>query len=204
MTLLTQAQATQVAEAIREVELKTDAELVTVLAGQADDYHYIPTLWAAIAALLSPAVLLLTPYWLDLTDVLTLQLAVFIGLAVLLRLPPVLRHIIPRSVKHWRAGNLARRQFLECNLHHTLGETGLLIFVSETERYVEIVADRGISRHVDDSVWEQIVANFTQAVHRGETLKGFLDCIDACGQVCAAHIPPTGQRDELSNHLVIL
>jgi len=37
MTLLTQSEADQVAAAIAEVEAQTDAELVTVLAKQADN-----------------------------------------------------------------------------------------------------------------------------------------------------------------------
>ena len=51
MALLTESQLEQVSDAISRVEQKTDAELVTVLAYQADSYHYIPTLWAAMVAL---------------------------------------------------------------------------------------------------------------------------------------------------------
>ena len=35
---------------VREAELETDAELVTVLAPASDGYRYIPTLWAALLA----------------------------------------------------------------------------------------------------------------------------------------------------------
>ena len=51
MTLLTEPELQQVAEAIERVERDTDAELVTVLAAQADDYRYIPLLWASLLAL---------------------------------------------------------------------------------------------------------------------------------------------------------
>ena len=78
MTLLTQSQASQVAAAIAEVETRTDAELVTVLAKQADDYRYIPTLWAALLALVSPGIFLITPFWLDFLDLLLLQLTTFV------------------------------------------------------------------------------------------------------------------------------
>src|SRR5690606_20527045 len=52
MCLLSEEEQRQVAEAIARVERETDAELVTVLAARADDYHYIPLLWAGILALL--------------------------------------------------------------------------------------------------------------------------------------------------------
>ena len=148
MTLLTEQQAEQVAAAISEAERHTDGELVTVLTRKADDYLYIPTLWAALIALLSPGLIMLLPFWLDVAEVLMVQLGVFIVLAGVLRIPWIFRRIIPKSVKHWRASNMARRMFLENNLHHTAADTGLLIFVAETERYVEIIADRGISQRV--------------------------------------------------------
>ena len=56
MALLTQQQQQQVAEAVTRAEQRTDAEIVTVLAPRADDYSYIPLLWASLIALLVPAV----------------------------------------------------------------------------------------------------------------------------------------------------
>lgn len=55
MALLTQQQQQQVAEAVTRAEQHTDAEIVTVLAPRADDYSYIPLLWASLIALLVPA-----------------------------------------------------------------------------------------------------------------------------------------------------
>lgn len=204
MTLLTESQASQVAAAIAEVESQTDAELVTVLARQADDYRYIPTLWAALLALVSPGIFLLTPFWLDVSDLLLLQLATFIVFALLLRVPTVLRRIIPKSVKQWRAANMARRCFLENNLHHTTGESGLLIFVAETERYVEILADRGINKHIDATQWQAIVDEFTAKLHDKQTLTGFLGAISQCGEILTRHLPATEQKNELPNHLIII
>ena len=55
MALLTQAQQRQVEDAVTRAEQRTDAEIVTVLAPRADDYSYIPLLWASLIALLVPA-----------------------------------------------------------------------------------------------------------------------------------------------------
>lgn len=204
MTLLTEQEAQQVAEAISKVEAETDAELVTVLAKQADDYHYIPTLWAALIALISPGLVMFTPFWLDVTEVMLIQLVVFLVMAGLLRIPPVMARIIPSGVKEWRAANLARRQFLENNLHHTVGETGVMLFVSETEHYVEIIADRGISQFVDDMEWQRIVDEFTDSVRKGNTLEGFLTAVDRCGELLIKNVPATGVKNELPNHMILL
>ena len=136
MALLTEHEQRKVAEAIARVERDTDAELVTVLAARADDYAYIPLLWASLLALVVPGVVHYLTGWLTLRSLLLVQWGLFIVLCLLFRLPKVTTHLIPRRVRHWRASNLARRQFLEQNLHHTVGGTGVLIFVSEAERYV--------------------------------------------------------------------
>ena len=204
MTLLTESEQQQVADAIDRIELNTDAELVTVLAGQADDYRYIPLLWASLIALLLPGAVVFFTQWLSAGYMLLAQWATFIVLALLFRIPAVTTRLIPRPVRHWRASNLARRQFIEQNLHHTAGETGLLIFVSEAEHYVEILADRGISSRIDNTVWETIVARFTTDVREGRVLQGFLQCIEACGEHLRREIPATHERNELPNRLVVL
>lgn len=204
--LLNAEQQQKVAAAIAEVEQQTDAELVAVLARQSDGYNYIPLLWAALLALVTPALLLLSPFWLDAKTIAFIQLVVFMLVALLLRIPTLAVRLIPRPVRYWRASNMARRQFLDNNLHHTRGETGVLIFVSEAERYVEIIADRGINGKVNQEQWDGIIANFVADVRRGETLQGFLSCIEACGALLRQHVPVTHERneDELSNRLIVL
>lgn len=204
MTLLTESEQKQVSEAIDRVERDTDAEMVTVLAAQADDYHYIPLLWASLLSLILPGALLFFTGWLHAWQLLLVQWLTFIVLAVVFRMPGLTSRLIPRSVRHWRACNLARRQFIELNLHHTDAGTGMLIFVSEAERYVEILVDRGISSRIDDSVWQSIVDTFTEQVRDGRVLEGFLGCIDSCGALLKEHVPATHERNELPNHLVIL
>ncbi|WP_417547539.1 TPM domain-containing protein [Marinobacter segnicrescens] len=204
MTLLTTTEQDRVAAAINAVERETDAELVTVLARQADSYAYIPLLWAGILALLLPGLVNYFTEWFDADLLLLVQWGVFLVLGALFGIPRINTRLIPRHVRYWRAGNLARRQFLEQNLHHTKGSTGMLIFVSEAERYVEILVDQGISARVDNAVWEDIVQAFTRQVRQGDTCQGFLDCIQACGEHLREQVPATHERNELPNHLVIL
>lgn len=89
-------------------------------------------------------------------------------------------------------------------MHHTRGETGVLIFVSEAEHYVEIIADRGISRLVEDREWKAMVDAFIANLKAGNTQQGFVDCIEQCGALLKQHIPATLEKDELPNHLVVI
>lgn len=204
MTLLTDKEQQQVAAAISDVERETDAELVTVLADASDSYAYIPLLWAGIIALLIPGAINYFTGTLSADWLLVVQWATFIALCLLFQFPGVGHHLIPRTVRFWRASNMARRQFLEQNLHHTEGGVGMLIFVSEAEHYVEILVDQGISSKVGDEVWEDIVTTFTSRVRSGDTLAGFLECIESCGQHLREQVPATHEKNELPNHLVLI
>ncbi|GAA0849935.1 TPM domain-containing protein [Marinobacter szutsaonensis] len=204
MTLLSKSDQEAVATAINKVERETDAELVTVLTPQSDNYSYIPLVWAGILALLVPGIGNYFGNWFGADMLMLVQWGTFVVLSLLFRMPGINTRLIPRQVRYWRASNLARRQFLEQNLHHTEGGTGMLIFVSEAERYVEILVDQGIADVLDNSVWESIVADFTVKVREGQTRQGFLDCIAACGKLLKEHVPATHERNELPNHLVVL
>ncbi|MCR8922351.1 TPM domain-containing protein [Dasania sp. GY-MA-18] len=204
MKALNEQQLAQISAAIQQVEQQTDAELVTVLAKQADNYYYIPTLWAALLALLVPVLLRFTPLWLDGIDLLKAQWLTFACAALVFRIPFIKMRLVPKSVQQWRASSLARRQFLDNNLHHTKGETGVLVFVSEAEHYVEILADRGIAQQVDDKQWQQIIDAFTAQVKAGNTQQGFISCIEQCGALLKQYAPATAEKNELPNHLVLL
>ena len=202
--MLSDNELDQLRAAIAEVETRTDAELVTVLASRADEYLYIPTLWAALIALFTPLLALLSPAWLDALDIFILQLIVFVVVATLLRLPWILARIIPRRVRNRRAANLARRAFLANGLHHTAAAMGLMIFVCEQEHYVEIIADRGIAERVEDARWAEIVDQFVTHVKSGEVYEGFSNTVRACGDILADVAPATSVKDELPNHLVVV
>tara|TARA_B110000503_G_scaffold18622_3_gene27520 strand:- start:2473 stop:3096 length:624 start_codon:yes stop_codon:yes gene_type:complete len=204
MTLINEQQQAKVQHAIGQAEKNTDAELVTVLAGESDDYYFIPTMWAALVSLVTPAVLLQTNLWLSQTDILWIQLIEFMALALVFRWQPLKHLLVPKRVKHARAALVAKQQFLNQGLHHTRGETGLLIFVSEAERYVEILADRGINNLVPDGAWDNILQQLLGQIKANNTETGLIDAIQACGDLLAEHVPSTHDQDELPNHLVIL
>ena len=202
--ILNEAQQKEISSAIAEVEKNTDAELVTVLAKRADNYYYIPTLWAAVIALLVPILIKFTPLWLTGDELLLMQWTVFIVLAIVFHIPFIMMKLVPKKVRYWRASNLARRQFLENNLHHTKNGMGVLIFVSEAEHYVEIIADQGISQHVSNDEWLTIVNAFVAKVKAGQTKEGFLNCINSCGALLKQHAPASEEKNELPNHLIVL
>ena len=133
------------------------------------------------------------------------EIIAFLVLSLLFRWQPLTMKIIPKTVKRQRAHRLALEQFFRQNLHHTEQRTGLLLFVSVAERYVEIIADKGINDQVAQDQWSAIVAGFIAKVTDDQVCEGFLQAIEACGEILSQHFPiEAGDKNELPDHLVLL
>jgi putative membrane protein len=205
MSLMNNSDKQRISAAIAAIERQTSGELVTVITRCSDDYRYIPYLWAALLALLVPGILSLDAGLIPGKLHYLLQICVFLGAAVLFNWLPLKLRLIPTGVKKLRAQRLAREQFFLQNLHGTPGRTGVLLFVSLAEHYVEIIADKGINDVVSDKAWEDIVEHFVAEVKNKRVADGFLAAISACGELLVAHFPATAENtNALPDHLVEL
>ena len=164
----------------------------------------LPKFRTALLALAVPIPLILLTNW-PVEYIYLLQLAAFFLASVLFQWPPLRFALVPKSVKHPRSHQRAVEQFLAQNLHTTKSRTGVLIYVSFAERYAEVIADEGIYRKVESSVWEDVIAELTSHLARGTHTHGFVKAIEMCGKILAEHFPPGHyDKDELSNHLIVL
>ena len=214
---VSEEEAGRIRDAIREIESQTSGELVTVIAAAADDYHFIPMLWATLAAFLIPGSLYFLPlvagvfklggwgvepsFWMAYT----IQMAVFIVLALLFQWWPLRIRLIPGYIKHRRARRLAYEQFVMQGVHLTSKRTGILFFVSVAEHYVEIIADQGIASKVDNAYWQAVVDEFIRQVRAGQVAEGFLMAIEKSGKTLIEHFPAEVDNiNELPDHLVRL
>jgi putative membrane protein len=194
----------RVRRAVADAEKKTSGEIFLAVAEASDDYRFIPIVWASVAALIVPLPLIYLT-GLPASLIYALQLAGFVGLALVLSHPAIKPKIVPAGVKHARAKALAVQQFLAHGLHTTEARTGVLIFISIAERHAEIVADAGISAKVDQAIWQGAIDKLVDAVRDGRLADGLIAAIETTGAVLAKHFPPRqGDRNELPNDLVIL
>ena len=66
---------------------------------------------------------------------------------------------------------------------------GVLIYLLLAEHAIEIVADRGLARHVDAAEWQRIVATMSAAFKAGEFEAGLNQAVDAVDALLARHYP---------------
>ena len=193
---------TRVTAAIRAAEAHTAGEIFCVIARHSSDYRLVPIAWAAAAALFVPLPFLYFTVW-SAPVVYLLQIIAFMLGTFVLSQPALRFRIVPRRARHDRAHAEAMRQFHVQGIARTEHRTGVLIFASAAERYVEVVADAGINDRVSSEVWDDAVEALVSAVKDGRPGDGFVAAIERCGAVLAEHFPPGAlKRDELPDKLL--
>lgn len=201
VSLLSTADKEKISAAITAAEKQTSGEFVAVIALASDDYFYIPTLWAAMLALVVPSVFVVAGLGLD--NMILTQFITFIVVTVIFRWQPLKMKLIPTDIKQRRARRYAHEQFFLQNLHHTDQRNGVMLFVSEAERYVEIMADKGVNDIVDDGTWDQVISDFVSHIKAGQIAEGYLAAISKIENVLQQNFPNTDtDKNELPNHLI--
>ena len=199
-----------VVAAIKDAELKTNGEIMVVVAKQSDDYVHVPIHIAAGMALGVPFVLpwaarffpwaSVTLWW-----VFAIQLIVFIVVALVLSQSWFRYLVTPRRLMRKYAHRNAATQFLAVNAHGTGGRTGVLIFVSLLERYVEIVADTAIAAKVSHADWQRIVDQMLPLLKAQKLTEALVLGVELSGEKLAKHFPPSAANpNELPDHFIVL
>jgi putative membrane protein len=77
----------------------------------------------------------------------------------------------------------AENAFLQEEVFNTRQRTGIMIFVSFFEREVIVMADKGISKVVDQKVWDNLVRGIIESVGNGKIVDGMEVAIKKCGEI---------------------
>ncbi len=209
MSILTEEEKQQIRAAIEKAESRTAGEFVTVIARKSDEYRFIPLLWASSFALALPALFIpvaayFYPHLTFSLDVLYLgQVGVFLLLALLFQNEKLRMALVPAQVKKERASKLAHMMFLKEGIHRTRDRTGVLLFVSFAERYVEIIADAEINNKVEAGYWQQVVDGFLEKVKQNRVAGGFIGAIEGCCEPLTVYFPvKDDDTNELTDRLI--
>ena len=83
---------------------------------------------------------------------------------------------------------------------------GVLIYLLLAEHAIEVVADRGLSRHVDAQQWQEIVAHMRDAFRAGRYEQGLKQAVDEVTALLVQHFPAQAgapNANELPDHPVL-
>ena len=202
----------RIADAIREAEAATAAEIVPYVVVQSEAYPAARWRGGVLGALLlvSAAGLLraasipaLAPYLGALPVLAAAVIVGGVGAVVAGAVPPLLRALTPAEEMGRAVYRRAVEAFLEHELFDTDGRTGILLFVSLNEHRIEVLADRGIDAQVDEAAWADVTDHIRRGIETDRLTKGLLNGIECCGRVLEEHgvEADPDDADELANRL---
>ena len=211
-----------VTQAVREAELTTSGEIVTVLADRSDGYTDVVLVWASAIAFTAMSVFAALPQpFLDLWDglfadwghdwtvgelasmTIALGLLAFIFTWIALSWPPLRFRAIPAPVRAARVRERAVKHFKVGAERRTHGRTGVLIYLSMREHRAEIVADEPIAQKVSADVWGEAMADMLAEIRQGNIAQGLAAGIGDVGRVLSEHFPRAeDDENELPDRLI--
>jgi putative membrane protein len=213
-------QRNAVTQVVAEAEGRTSAEIVPVVAaasGRYDRAEDIVGLWTAVGGLVAVWLALPPPpaesgSWGGIPDWAPLLLAAaavvagFVVGAALASRVGWLRHLFtPRRQMRDEVAARARAVFFDSRVHHTAGDTGLLLYVSLYERMAVILADRDVVEKLGQSALDELCNVLTGRLRELHPADALCQTIRLAGERLASVLPRAADDvNELSDALVIL
>lgn len=202
--VLDPAALARIQAAIAAAEARTSAEIrVVLLTRPLIPHSFYPALWAALAALALPWLLILAVP-LRPVALLAVQGVIFLALAGLLSLPPLARHVSPSRVRRAAARAAALDRFLTLGIHLTPERTGVMILLGLPDRLVEVIADAAIVAKLGPGVCEEVCAAVSQGAAGGDVTTALVDGVNRCGdRLCGPFPQRAGDRNALPDHVIV-
>jgi putative membrane protein len=207
---LTDNDRTLLDKRIAETEKLTGAQIVLASIMRSDSYAEIPwkafAFGASVASLAAIAMDLFVLGWLTETLIL-FSVAVIPGAGALFALLSVL---FPRfgtlflspQRKETETMQYAESLFLSRELFSTEDRRGLLLLVSQFERQVVILPDKGVRSLLSDEVLKGVISNMTLYLRRNELRQALETGLDGILAALGSPVPGRAGKNELSDEII--
>jgi len=180
--------------AVKNAEEKISGEIVPVLVERSGDYLIALYKGSLIGAALTFITMVILDRFVINDAVNTLFYdPVFILLIVILGgvlgavVPyfsdPVKRLLVARRYQDLVTRQCAENAFLEEEVFNTRQRTGVMIFISFFEHEVIVMADKGISKIVDQKQWDNIVQDLIKDIRNGRVVEALENGIKQFGDI---------------------
>ena len=110
-------------------------------------------------------------------------LAGLLGAIAVHTVDPLKRVMLSQTHLDQATRKRAENAFLEEEVFNTRHRTGIMIFVSFFEREVMVMADRGISKVVEQKEWDKMVRDIIEKIRMGKVTDGIEAAILRCGEI---------------------
>jgi len=195
---------------IAEVEFQTKSQVVLAIVKRCDNYSEIPwkafAIGASAAALIVVTLDLVMVRWIIDTVILLSVVAVLGSGTVLAMLtlifPGFARLFLPKSRMETETRQYAESLFLSKELFTADNRKGILLLVSQFERQVVILPDKGVSERLSTDVLKRIISKITPHLKQNDVKNAMETGLD---ELVTALSPPKAKRtgkSGLSNEII--
>jgi putative membrane protein len=133
---------------------------------------------------------------------LTSGILVGLGIWILTRVPGVLRFLLLPSVLRKSVERGAELAFLEYEVFATRERSGVMIYISELEHAVQVIADQGLLPKIPEPVWAKLGADLAADLAQGGAFHSFREAIERILEAAKPHFPPReGNVNELPDQV---
>lgn len=201
MPYLSEASKQALTAAVENIERHSSAEAVIAVRASSGSLLHTDLLAGCLGAALTLAFLLFSPYTFSLEAIL-FDTVLFGALSALLssRWPTLRFWLTPRTLAEESVQRAARAEFFDSHIADTRGRTGILVYVSQTERCAEVLADSGVRNAVDLAAWDACVLRIQRAVAEAQDGLTLARSVGELSELLAKCLPRQADDvDELSN-----
>lgn len=194
----------EIRRAVEAAEATTSGEIVTMVVPESDRYREAEVLGgvllAGLIALLIGTLLQHITVWFFVP---TLFILFFPCHILFIKVPGLKRSLLTRSRLESAVRERCVHAFYEKGLHRTRNATGVLIFISELERKVWIIGDRGINEKIAIETWHELASELSAGIREGRACAALCNTIGKCGASLAEHFPrKEDDRNELPDEVI--
>jgi putative membrane protein len=210
----------KIKNAVKDAESKTAGEIATAFIKESDNYAVYELMFSVIGGFIYFVIMMLFSSNIENTlkrmlwEYTTDHLLIFYGLSTFLvifilyllaNISFIDRLIVPKSIMQRKVNERAVRHFMESGVYNTKDRTGILIFISNLEHRVELLADKGINEKIPQEKWNAVVSHIVDGFKSGRMVENLTHSIAQCGEMLAEHYPiQPDDVNELKDDIAVL
>ena len=180
-------QKSSIEKAVQNLEARTSGEMVPYIVPDSDNYvegtlyTIISFLIIGVVMIMGASLVWMLPAGITVIEILIfLIVMMFLGFLMSYVFPSIRIQMVSNNTVERRVMQRAETAFLQREIFNTGRRIGILLFISELERKVIILADSGINELVPGEDWQKIVDDLIGHIKEKKTAEGIVNAIDQC------------------------
>ena len=98
----------------------------------------------------------------------------------------------------------AIKVFEKLGMHKTAARSGVLVYISVTDRKLAVIGDKAIHERVGEAYWQGLVAAVRERLRQQQSRDGLIHALADVGRELARHFPRRpGDKNELSDDVSV-